>query len=46
MLEADLINYLAELGCDVSGTAYLSEDDHDDEDAMSDGDVVEFRANN
>jgi hypothetical protein len=43
VLEADLISYLAKLGCDVFGTAYLTEDDHDDEDAMSDGDVVEFR---
>jgi hypothetical protein len=42
VLEADLISYLAKLGCDVFGTAYLAEND-EDEDAMSDGDVVEFR---
>lgn len=42
VLAADLISSLATLGCDVFGTAYLTEDD-EDEDAMSDGDVVEFR---
>ena len=36
VLEADLIRSLAELGCDVFGTAYLT----DDEDAMQSGDVV------
>ena len=46
VLEADLISYLAKLGCDVFGTAYLAEDDDEDEDATSDGDVVEFRIGN
>ncbi len=44
MLEADLISYLAQLGCDVFGTAFLTDDDDEDEDAMSD--VVEFRFGN
>lgn len=45
VLAADLISSLAALGCDVFGTAYLTENDEDD-DAMSEGDVVEFRFNN
>lgn len=44
VLEADLISHLAELGCDVFGTAYLTE--AEDEDPMSDGDVVEFGTGN
>lgn len=44
VLEADLISYLAQLGCDVFGTAFLTDDDDEDEDAMSD--VVEFRFGN
>ena len=45
VLEADLIRHLSKLGCDVFGTAFLVAND-EDEDAMSDGDVVEFRFNN
>ncbi|AXL11649.1 DUF4279 domain-containing protein [Microbacterium foliorum] len=41
VLEADLISGIAKLGCDVFGTAYLTEDD-EDEDAMRDSDVTEF----
>lgn len=48
VLEADLIHDLSKLGCDVFGTAFLAEDDDEDgdEDAMSDGDMVEFRIGN
>lgn len=42
VLEADLIRYLSTLGCDVFGTAFLAEDD-EGENAMGDGDAVEFR---
>lgn len=42
VLEMDLIRSLAELGCDVFGTAFLT----DDEDAMQDGDVAELRIDN
>ncbi len=45
MLEADLIRCLSKLGCDVFGTAFLAED-NEEEDAMSDGDGAEFRSNN
>jgi hypothetical protein len=46
VLEADLISSLSKLGCDVFGTAFLAEHDDQGEDAMSDGDVVEFRIGN